>query len=176
MNISLANSDCMKTRIMNCILLTITNFTRKVWAYYFDSFIHAGLFHLPLNSLKSTVSIENSWFLAAIAALEVQMSVCLSVTLATTALDFQRTFKDIQRSLKDFQRTLKGLPKDFGLYGLQNLLVYKSQPPGLQDLFIEVTLLCTTGHLSLTTFLALSTLPCLIQTYNTNNNTWNKTV
>ena len=30
---------------------------------------------------------------------------------------------------KDFQRTSEGLPKD------SNLLVYKSQPPGLQDLF-----------------------------------------
>ena len=36
--------------------------------------------------------------------------------------------------LKDFWRTTEGLLKDFWLYGLQNLLVYKSQPPGLQDL------------------------------------------
>ena len=27
-----------------------------------------------------------------------------------------------------------GLPKDFGLYGLQNQLFYKSQPPGLWDM------------------------------------------
>ena len=47
--------------------------------------------------------------------LSVFLSVCLSFTLATTVLDFWRTFE--------------------GLYGLQNLLVYKSQPPGLRDLF-----------------------------------------
>ena len=59
-------------------------------------------------------------FFAATAALEVQMlvclCVCLSVTLATTVLDFLRTSE--------------GLPKDFGLYGLQNLLIFKSQPLG----------------------------------------------
>ena len=38
--------------------------------------------------------------------------------------------------LKDFWRISKGLPNDFGLYGLQNLLVYKLQPPGLRDLFL----------------------------------------
>ena len=62
-------------------------------------------------------------FLAATAALEAQMFVRMSVTLATTVLDFWRTSKGL---LKDFQRT----PKD-----LQNLLVYKSQPPGHRDLF-----------------------------------------
>ena len=49
-------------------------------------------------------------FLAATAALEVQMSVCLSVTLATAVQDFCRTserlLKDSKGLLKDFQRTL----------------------------------------------------------------------
>ena len=55
----------------------------------------------------------------ATAALEVQMyvSVCLGVTLATTVVDFWS----------------EGLLKD---YGLQNLLVYKSQPPGFRDLLM----------------------------------------
>ena len=49
-------------------------------------------------------------FLAATAALEVQMSVCVcvcvSVTLATAVLHFWRTSEEL---LKDFQRTSKGL-------------------------------------------------------------------
>ena len=53
-------------------------------------------------------------FLAATAALEVQMLVCvcvhLSVTLATAVQDFCRTFAGV---LKYLQRTSKGLPKDF---------------------------------------------------------------
>ena len=66
--------------------------------------------------------------LAATAALEVQMSVsvCVFVTLATAVLQQTGLLKDFQRTskglLKDF-----GLMKDFGLYGLQNLLVYKSE-------------------------------------------------
>ena len=56
----------------------------------------------------------NMFFLAATAALEVQMLVyvfvCVSITLVTTVLDFQRTFRGLP---KDFQRTFKGLPKDF---------------------------------------------------------------
>ena len=52
----------------------------------------------------------------------VSLSVHPSVTLAKTVLDFLRTSE--------------GLPKDFGLYGLKNLLVYKSQPLGLRDLLI----------------------------------------
>ena len=59
---------------------------------------------------------------------EVQMLVCVSVTLATTVLDLWRTSEGLLKASE-------GLPKDFGLYGLQNLLVYKSQPPGLQELF-----------------------------------------
>ena len=63
-------------------------------------------------------------FLAATAALEVQMLVCLCVChtcyKGTKALNFQ-FFR-----LKDFDRTSGGLLKDFGFYGLQNLLVYKS--------------------------------------------------
>ena len=59
-------------------------------------------------------------FLAATAALEVQMLVCLcvcvSVTLATAVQDFWRTPKNskgLQRTPKDFWRTSEGLLKDF---------------------------------------------------------------
>ena len=61
------------------------------------------------------------FFFFVTAALEVQMLVCMCVNVATTVLDFWRTS----------ERTL-----DFRLYGLQNSLVYKSQPPDIWDLFI----------------------------------------
>ena len=84
----------------------------------------------------TTISVEINLvetFLAATAALEVQMLVCLSVCLCV-----RHTCYNCTGLLKDFQRTSKGLPKDFGLYGLQNLVVYKSQPPGLRDLLPKI--------------------------------------
>ena len=97
-----------------------------------------------------------SKFLAATAALEVQMlvcvSVCLSVTLATTVLKLKTVFSS-EGLLKDFWRTSGGLLKDFWrtldfrLYGLQNLIVYKSQPPGLPDLFYLVSAWSTACNL-----------------------------
>ena len=97
--------------------------------------------------------------MAATAALEVQMLVCVS--LRHTCYSCTKALKDFWRTseglLRDFWRTSEGLVKDFwgtsegllkeGLlkdflrtfnfrfYGLPNLLVYKLQPPGLPDLF-----------------------------------------
>ena len=59
------------------------------------------------------------------------MCVCVSVRLSHL-LQLYRTSAGL---LKDFWRTSKGLPEDFRLYILQNL--YKSQPPGLRDLFFH---------------------------------------
>ena len=74
-------------------------------------------------------------FLAATAALEVQMlvrvCVCVCVTLVTTVLKLEALkFLDCRTSeglLKDFWRISEGLSKDFQR-------TYKSQPPGLRDL------------------------------------------
>ena len=57
--------------------------------------------------------------------------------------DFCRTSVGL---LQDFSRV--GLLKDFrGLYGHQNLLFYKSQPPGLQELFLILHLLNYDGNI-----------------------------
>ena len=81
--------------------------------------------HFKCHNLRC-LGLIHGLFLAATAALEVQMLVCLCVChtcyKGTKALNFQ-FFR-----LKDFDRTSGGLLKDFGFYGLQNLLVYKSQP------------------------------------------------
>ena len=84
---------------------------------------------------------ESEIFLAATAALEVQMLVCLCVCVSHllqlywTSEGLLKDFRETSKgSLKDLWRTSKGLPKDFRLYSLQNL--YKSQPPGLRDLFL----------------------------------------
>ena len=56
-------------------------------------------------------------------------NVLLCVTLATTVLQLTTAvYRSYKGLLKDFQRTLN--------FGLQNLLVNKSQPPGLWDLLI----------------------------------------
>ena len=71
-------------------------------------------------------------FFAVTAALEVQMLICLSVTLATTVLKL-KTLKFL-----DFRLWTLRLLRNFRLYGLPNLLVYKSHPPGLRDLLMYV--------------------------------------
>ena len=87
-----------------------------------------------LERVDQTVLIKQGcgrWLSARIFGLEVLRSpnVSLSVCLCV-----RHTCYNYTGLLKDFLRTSKGLLEDFGLYALQNLLVYKSQPPGLWDL------------------------------------------
>ena len=64
----------------------------------------------------------------------VRLSVCLSHLVQLTTGDYRWL------QLTDFRRTSNRPLNDFVLYGLQNLLVYKSQPPGLRDLFLNRSL------------------------------------
>ena len=75
-------------------------------------------------------------FLAATAALEVQMLVCVCVCVCVC-----HTCYNCTGLLQDFWRTSEGLLKDFwgtseGLYGLQNLLVPRSSRLVSQKTFI----------------------------------------
>ena len=82
-------------------------------------------------SVRKCNFVVDGTFLPATAALEVQMLVSVSVTLATTVLDLQRTCKGL---LKDLQRTSEGL---WTLWSTK-FTSLQVAAPGLQDLFYFV--------------------------------------